>query len=103
MFKNPLSDKGSPILAAAVISCSPPRPFSAVIQVPCVTWNSTPSELSLRIKFITPAIASEPYCADAPSRKTSSLLTAMLGIIPTSTAWAPTFMAAPKCEIRAER
>ena len=48
-------------------------------------------------------MASEPYCAEAPSRKTSSLFIAMLGIMPTSTAWAPTFMAAPKCEISAER
>ena len=55
------------------------------------------------MKFITPAIASEPYCADAPSRRISRRFTAILGIMPTSTAWAPTFMAAPKCDINAER
>ncbi len=30
--------------------------------------------------FITPAIASEPYCAEAPSRKTSNLSIAKAGI-----------------------
>jgi len=32
------------------------------------------------VKFITPAKASEPYCAAAPSRKTSTCLIAADGI-----------------------
>ena len=31
---------------------------------------------------MTPAIASEPYCATAPSRRICTFLTAMLGIMP---------------------
>ena len=35
---------------------------------------------SFKIMLITPAIASEPYCADAPSLNTSILLIASTGI-----------------------
>ena len=38
------------------------------------------SNLSFKITFITPAMASEPYCADAPSRKISTLLIASVGM-----------------------
>ena len=36
--------------------------------------------LSFKIMFITPAIASEPYCAEAPSLKISTFLIASVGI-----------------------
>ena len=40
----------------------------------------TSSILSFNTMFITPAIASEPYCAAAPSRRISILLIALAGI-----------------------
>jgi len=36
--------------------------------------------LSFKTIFITPAMASEPYCAEAPSLNTSILLIAFAGI-----------------------
>ncbi len=55
------------------------------------------------MKLITPAMASEPYWAAAPSRSTSTLLMPMLGSCPMSEACAPLLMAAPNSWIRAER
>ncbi|MNT23020.1 hypothetical protein D3C72_1584270 [compost metagenome] len=40
---------------------------------------------------MTPAMASEPYCADAPSRSTSMRLMALVGICARSAACAPRF------------
>ena len=39
--------------------------------------------------FMTPAIASDPYCADAPSRSTSILSIAAAGILFKSTPTSP--------------
>ena len=55
-------------------------------------------------KLITPAMASEPYWADAPSRRTSTRFNAMPIRGKMSTAWAPLLMpetnspmTAPRC------
>ncbi len=39
------------------------------------------STFFFNIIFTTPAIASDPYCAEAPSRKTSILSIAAVGIL----------------------
>ncbi len=49
----------------------------------------TPLALSLRMMLITPAMASEPYCAEEPSRSTSTFAIAAAGICPKSTACEP--------------
>ncbi len=51
--------------------------------------RSPPSELSRSRTLMTPAMASEPYCAEAPSRSTSMEFTAAVGIVFRSTADAP--------------
>ena len=55
------------------------------------------------MKFITPAIASEPYWAAAPSRKTSTCLIAEAGITEISGPWAPSDKPPPKKVITALR
>ena len=49
-----------------------------VIPVPALMVEK--AESFLKIKFITPAMASEPYCEDAPSRSTSTRSMAAIGI-----------------------
>ena len=51
--------------------------------------TSPPSRSCFRRTLMTPAIASEPYCADAPSRSTSIDCTIAAGIVFKSTAAAP--------------
>ena len=43
--------------------------------------GSESHECLFKIMLITPAIASEPYCAEAPSLKTSTLSIAAVGIL----------------------
>ena len=50
-----------------------------------------------------PAIASEPYCADAPSRKTSTRLRAIDGIADKSGACEPPAAPAPNSAMTAAR
>ena len=48
--------------------------------IPVLSVAEPPSGLSFNIMLITPAIASEPYCADAPSLNTWMSLIASIGI-----------------------
>ena len=48
-----------------------------------------PERASFRLRFITPAMASEPYWADAPSRRISTWRSAIAGIVEMSGPWAP--------------
>jgi hypothetical protein len=48
--------------------------------IPVLTVTEPPLVLFFKIIFITPAIASDPYCAEAPSRKISTLSIASVGI-----------------------
>ena len=50
-----------------------------------------------------PAMASEPYCAEAPSRSTSKRSKAMAGMAERSGPWAPPEMPAPSNAITAAR
>ena len=76
MLRKPSSPKGSPIFALTVVLSPSPSEYSPVFI------DKLPPELfSFRMKLITPAIASEPYCAEAPSLKTSMLPIAEDGIV----------------------
>ena len=90
----PSSPNGSPILPTIVVFLPSPSEYSPVSME-----RLPPSRLSLRMKLITPAMASEPYCADAPSRSTSILPIAEAGIVAISGFWVPL----PPIETSAER
>ncbi len=94
---NPESPIGNPKLTAALTLLSPSK------CSPACTWIVPPSAASLSTKLITPAMASEPYCDDAPSRSTSTRFIAMPGIMPMSTPCAPLPAAGAKNCTSAER
>ena len=71
----PASVNGIPILPATTVLAPSPLLYS-----PCLIVKLPPSDESSKIKLITPATASEPYCAAAPSRRISTRLRAILGI-----------------------
>ncbi|KAG1079453.1 hypothetical protein G6F40_016301 [Rhizopus arrhizus] len=48
---------------------------------PARTLTSTPSKWSLRMMLTTPAMASEPYTADAPAASTSMRSISALGML----------------------
>ena len=52
---------------------------------------------------MTPAIASEPYCAEAPSRRTSTWRSAMAGMTEMSGPWEPSEMPLPNQAMTAAR
>ena len=52
---------------------------------------------------MTPAIASEPYCAAAPSRNTSACRKAIAGMIERSGPWAPSATPLPSQAMTAAR
>ena len=68
-------------------------------------WISKlPPDLAfLSWKFITPAMASEPYCAEAPSRSTSTCCTATAGMIERSGPCEPSAIPLPSHAITAAR
>ena len=70
--------------------------------MPVLSSNDPPEAVSLSWKFITPAIASEPYCAAAPSRSTSTWRSAMAGITDMSGPWDPYATPLPPCHSRTE-
>ncbi len=76
----PLSPKASPMFPPppwVKPSPSPVCPTSAAADPP---WSA-----DLRMTLITPAMASEPYCAEAPSRSTSTRSMALIGMVSRST------------------
>ena len=48
-----------------------------------------PERASFSVRFMTPAMASEPYWAEAPSRRISTWRSAIAGIVEMSGPWAP--------------
>ena len=62
-----------------------------------------PERASFSAKFITPAIASEPYWAEAPSRSISACLSAMPGMSAMSGPWEPSARPLPYHVITAVR
>ncbi|SVJ79168.1 Uncharacterised protein [Klebsiella pneumoniae] len=66
----------------------PPPPWVKPSPSPvCPTSAAADPPLSadLRMTLITPAMASEPYCAEAPSRSTSTRSMALIGMVSRST------------------
>ena len=61
----------------------------AFVVLAVLRGERPPSLSSLRMTLITPAIASEPYCAEAPSRSTSTRSIAAAGNAAKSTACEP--------------
>ena len=80
----PLFPRGNPTLAAIEYDSPPPSPYP-----PPRICTLPPDRSSLRTKFITPAIASEPYWAAAPSRSTSACSRAMPEMSEMSGPWEP--------------
>ena len=74
-LKNPSSVNGMPTFPATVTEAPSPAKYS-----PYLSERLPPSLSSLSRKLRIPPIASEPYCADAPSRSTSTCLIALDGI-----------------------
>ena len=87
-FRKPVSPSGNPTFPDRVyISPSPgnqPSSNGSLVlpnRFPPVLSSMRPPDRSfLSTRFMTPAIASEPYCADAPSRSTSACSSAMPGM-----------------------
>ena len=97
-LKNPASVRGSPRFAANCVVWPSPSAYS-----PYRASILRPSALSRSLKLITPAIASEPYCADAPSRSTSTCFNAIPGMTERSGPCDPSEIPPPRNEITAER
>ena len=79
-----------PYLPEIVLVAPSPSVYSPILYE-----RLPPSEISSRTKLMTPAIASEPYCAEAPSLITSTLLSAIAGITEISAPWEPSFTPPP--------
>ena len=94
---NPLSPSAIPPLKPTRRLCSPSTNW------PYWTMTSPPSAASFVMKLMTPAMASEPYCEAAPSRRTSTRLIAIPGIMPISAPCAPLPAAGAKNWMSAER
>ena len=66
--------------------------------VPAFNDTAPPEAASFNWKFMTPAMASEPYWAAAPSRNTSTCRSAMAGIAEMSGPWEPKATPLPPCQ-----
>ena len=117
---NPFSVKGNPAFTAARTfrptpdtSCSSNLLLEAVTPLKTASFPPSywppwrriciPDVLSRSCILKTPATASAPYCAAAPSRSTSICFNAMLGIMLRSAPCDPVFSELPSKAIEAER
>ena len=66
--------------------------------MPVSSCRDPPDAASLSWKFMTPAIASEPYWAAAPSRSTSTCRSAIDGMMEMSGACEPYATPLPPCQ-----
>ena len=90
---NPVAPSGRPTLPAnRVDSPSPAR------YIPLFSSTTPPERASLSWKFSTPAMASEPYWAAAPSRSTSTCRSAMAGMAEMSGPCEPNATPLPPCQ-----
>ena len=89
----PLAPSGSPTLPATLYASPSPAP-----KAPVLTSRVPPEAASLSWKFITPAMASEPYWAAAPSRSTSTCRSAMAGMAEMSGPCDPNATPLPPCQ-----
>ena len=89
----PVAPSGRPTLPAnRVDSPSPAR------YIPVFNSTEPPARASVSWKFITPAIASEPYCAAAPSRNTSTCRSTIAGMAEMSGPCEPNATPLPPCQ-----
>ena len=120
---NPVEPSGNPTLPATDIARPwPPIPLQECLMSPMMPdphvevlpgfasmkapeRNSRlpPSRASLSWKFMTPAMASEPYCAAAPSRSTSACRIAIDGMTDRSGPCEPSAMPLPSQVMTAAR
>ena len=89
----PVAPRGSPALAATLKASPSPPP-----NVPVLSSMAPPEGASLSWKFNTPAMASEPYCAAAPSRSTSTCRSAIDGMAEMSGPCDPKATPLPPCQ-----
>ena len=89
----PVAPSGRPTLPAT-LNASP----SPSWKVPVSNSRVPPELASLSWKFITPAMASEPYWAAAPSRSTSTCRRAMAGMAEMSGPCEPYATPLPPCQ-----
>ena len=94
----PVPPSGRPALAATATCRPSPAPC-----VPLRTSTRPPERSSLSRKLSTPAMASDPYWAAAPSRSTSICRRAMAGMVETSGPCAPSATPLPSHEMTAPR
>ena len=88
-LRKPFSPSGRPKLPAmlyispspGIVPSSKRAPVRDIMFPPVLISMAPPERSFLRMKFITPAMASEPYWAAAPSRSTSACSSANPGII----------------------
>ena len=97
-LRNPSRVRGSPTLAATWVRRPSPSKYS-----PARVSSSTPSEASRNLRLRTPAMASEPYWAAAPSRSSSIWAMAMAGITLRSGPCEPVFRELPSSAMTPER
>ena len=90
---NPVAPSGRPTLPASRYDSPSPPP-----NRPVSSSSDPPEAASLSWKFITPAMASEPYWAAAPSRSTSTCPRAMAGMVEMSGACEPYATPLPPCQ-----
>ena len=117
-FRNPSGPSGRPVLPANVkLGALPPMPLHERPMGPHVAGSPSfaskyrpvrnsmlpPERAFLSSKFMTPAMASEPYCAAAPSRSTSTCRRAMDGMADRSGPCAPSAMPLPSQAMTAAR
>ena len=99
-FANPFAPSGAPMLPATVTAWPPPSP-----NAPVLTVTAPPERSDFSRKFITPAMASEPYWGgpDAPSRRISTCRNAIAGMAEMSGPWAPSETPLPSQVMTAPR
>ena len=89
----PLAPSGRPTLPATRYDSPSPPP-----NIPESSSSDPPDAASLSWKFMTPAMASEPYWAAAPSRSTSTWRSAIAGMVEMSGACEPYATPLPPCQ-----
>ena len=89
----PAAPSGRPTLPANWVDSPSPARY-----IPVLSSTEPPAEASLRWKFSTPAMASEPYWAAAPSRSTSTCRSATAGMAEMSGPCDPNDTPLPPCQ-----
>ena len=90
---NPAAPSGRPTLPANWADSPSPARY-----IPVLSSTLPPARASSSWKFITPAMASEPYWAAAPSRSTSTCRSAIAGMAEMSGPCEPNATPLPPCQ-----